>query len=107
MPADWIEASRPPRIPLTNAHASAMTPLVLLLMHIRWWTFGLVVATCVGIFILSIKGRSVTWLLRKGKCYLRRQRVSARPLYFRRRAQMVRSYDEVDIEVLRSGEHGA
>lgn len=103
MPADWIEASRPPRVPFTNAHASALTPVVLLLVHIRWWTAGIVFATCAVIFVLSIKGRSATWLLRKAKSSLRRQRVSARPVYYRRRAQLVRSHDQVEIDLLRHG----
>jgi hypothetical protein len=101
MPATWIEACRPPQVPGTQAHASALTPIVFLLVHVSWITFGLVLLTATGVATLSIKGRSVTWLVRKVKCNLRGRRVSARPVWFRRRSQLVRSHGDIDMSVLR------
>ena len=101
MSATWIEAALPPRIPFTNAHASACTPLVFLLVHISWTTFLMVLATIVAIAFLSIKGRTVSWLLRKGKCNLRGRKLYARPVWYRRRLMRLESHGDVDISVFR------
>ena len=101
MSAPWIEASRPPKVPGTDAHAACMTPLVFLILHISWITFGLVVAMIIAIGILSVQGRSVKWLLQKGKCKLRGGRVSARPLFYRRRANNAKSYDDCEMSLFR------
>jgi len=103
MSAIWIEASRPPKLPGTNAHASAVTPLIFLLVHVSWITFSLVIATIVAVATLSIKGRTVSWLLRKTKCNLRGRKLHARPVWYRRRVLRVRSHSDVPIEVFRQG----
>lgn len=103
MSATWIEASRPPKIPLTNAHASACTPVVFLLAHISMTTILLVLFTIIAVAILSIKGRTVTWLIRKAKCNLRGRKLHARPVWYRRRMLRVQSHDGLDISMLRQG----
>lgn len=101
MPAAWVEASRPPKLPGTNAHASAATPVVFFLVHFAWVTFFLVLATVIAVAILSIQGRSVTWLLRKAKCNLRGKKLYARPVWYRRRVLNTRSYSSIDIRTFR------
>lgn len=103
MSEHWVDAARPPKIPMTNAHASAFTPLVFMVMHFSMVTFMIVVATILFIAILSIKGRSVAWLLRKGKGNLRHRRLHARPVYFRRRFLRLQSHSSTDIRALRAG----
>lgn len=104
MSAAWIEASRIPKVPGTNAHASAITPLVFLILHVSWFTVGIVMSVVIVIAYLSIKGRQVTWLFRKYKCALRGGVVSARPLYYRRRALKVQSHDDCDMATFRKFE---
>lgn len=101
MSVPWIEASRPPCVPGTSAHASAITPVIFLILHVSWLTAGIVLAVVVGIAILSIKGRSVTWLLSKAKSRLRGGVVSARPYYYRRRINRVQSYDDCEMSIFR------
>lgn len=102
MPAAWVEASRPPKIPGTNAHASAATPIVGLLVHISWFTFGVVLVTMIAVAVLSIRGRKVSWLLRKLKCNLRGRKLYARPVWYRRRVLRTFSHDALSVEVFRS-----
>lgn len=101
MSVPWVEASRSPKVPGTNAHASSITPLVFLVLHVSWFTFGIVLFVIVWVAYLSIKGRSVTWLLNKIKSKARAGRVSARPFYYRRRAIRIESYDESNISLFR------
>lgn len=103
MPATWIEAARPPKIPLTNAHASACTPVVFLLVHISWFTFVMVILTVIAVAILSIKGRTVSWLVRKSKCNLRGRKLHARPVWYRRRMLRVTSHGSLGVSFLRQG----
>lgn len=103
MPAAWVEASRAPKLPGTNAHASCLTPLVFFLVHISWTTLAIVILTVVFVVILSIKGRSVSWLLRKIKCNLRGRKLYARPVWFRRRMLRVASHSDLDIDIFRGG----
>jgi hypothetical protein len=101
MSAIWIEASRIPTIPGTKAHAAAITPLMLLILHISLFTLLIVVAVIFAIVILAIKDRQLPWLIRKAKCRLRGYTLSARPIYYRRRAMLLQSFSELDVEVLR------
>lgn len=101
MSVPWIEASRAPNVPLTNAHASAITPVIFLILHVSWMTVGIVFAVIVCIVILAIKGRSVTWLLNKAKSRMRGGVVSARPFYYRRRVNRVQSYDDCEMSIFR------
>jgi len=101
MSVAWIEASRTPKVPGTNAHASAFTPIIFLIAKISWFTLGIVMAVVVCIAYLSIKGREVTWLVRKGKSSLRGGKVSARPFYYRRRALRVQSHSDCEMSALR------
>ena len=104
MPAVWVEAARPPRIPMTNAHASCSTPLAFFLLHFAWSTFAVVMMAVVLVAFLSIKGRSVTWLVRKTKCNLRGRVLEARPSAYRRRVLRLQSHGSLDVSVLRQGE---
>lgn len=104
MSAAWVDASRSPVVPGTNAHASAMTPLLFLIVHFSLITLGILMAVVFSVAYLSIKGLSVLWLLRKGKSRLRGQRISARPLFYWRRAIRVRSHGDCDMSVFRKVE---
>lgn len=102
MSVDWIEASRSPLIPGTRAHASAITPLVLFLVHIAWWTLGVVMSVVITLAILNSRGITMSWLLRRQKSRLRGGRLSARPVFYRRRLLQSQSIAQMDVKVLRA-----
>ena len=104
MSAPWIEAARSPTVPGTNAHASTITPVIFMILHVSWVTFAIVMVVIIWIAFLSVKGRSVSWLLSKTKSWLRGRLVSARPFYYRRRSNNIQSYDECDISEFRKVE---
>jgi hypothetical protein len=102
MVAPWVKASMVPRIPGTNAHAGALTPLGGLLVYFSWITFFVVVATTVGVIVLSMKGIEAGWLLRRTKARLRGHRVHSRPVFLRRRMLRMVATDEVSMGILRT-----
>jgi len=102
MPAAWVEASRPPKVPGTNAHASAMTPLAFVVFNFTsLLLWGIVFAVAIGIGYLSLKGRQMGWIVRRMKCRLRGGRISARPVFYRRRMCKTSSHGEVEMSVFR------
>lgn len=102
MPAPWVEASRPPRVPGTNAHASAMTPIIFVIFNALSLVTWLIVLSVVAVVVtLSLKGHQMGWIVRRAKSRLRGARVSARPLFYRRRVIKSRSHSEVDMSVFR------
>jgi hypothetical protein len=100
--APWVKASLMARIPGTNAHASATTPIVGLFVHFSWATFGLVALVTLVVVILSAKGLSASWLLFRAKARLRDNKVHSRPVFLRRRMQRMVSTDVVPLQILRS-----
>jgi hypothetical protein len=101
MNALWVDASRYPRIPGTPVHASALTPIIFLVLHISWFTLGLVLLVAVGVIYLTVRRLSLMWAVRMLKSKLRGKRVSARPLMYRRRCQLVNSYGDCDMNEFR------
>lgn len=101
MNALWVDASRCPRIPGTPVHASALTPIIFLVLHISWFTLGLVLFVTVGVVYLTVRRLSLMWAVRMFKSKLRGNRVSARPLMYRRRCLLSRSYGECDMSEFR------
>lgn len=90
------------RIPGTNAHASATTPVVGLFIKFSWLTFGLFMLVTIAVVVLSAKGLSAAWILRRGKARLRDNKVHSRPVFIRRRMQRMVSTDQVRLQILRS-----
>jgi hypothetical protein len=90
------------RIPGTNAHASATTPIVGLLVKFSWMTVGLVLLVTIVVVVLSAKGLSASWILRRGKARLRDNKVHSRPVFIRRRMQRMVPADVVGLQILRS-----
>ena len=101
MSAAWIDASRPPRIPGTNCHAVGLTPMMFLILHISWFTLGLVVISAISVLYLSFKKLNISWLTRYFQGLMRARRISSRPLMYRRRRQLVYSYSECTMQQLR------
>ncbi len=99
---DWMEACLIPVIPGTSVHAGALTPLFFIVFHFSWVTFGLVLLSAIAVGVLSSMGRPVPWLVRRLASRLRRGRVEARPLFYRRRTQAARVWDDIPIEQLRA-----
>jgi intracellular multiplication protein IcmT len=95
--ANWVNASRPPVIPGTSIHASTLSPVVLMLVYFAWITF-FIAAFCISFMgILRLKGRSLTWLIRKTKWRLRGRQVQARPVWYRRRFNRIETLDTAGI----------
>lgn len=94
---NWVHASRSPVIPGTSIHASTLTPSVFMLVYFAWITFIVAASCIVFMAALSMKGRSLTWVLRKTKWKLRGCQVQARPLWYRRRFNRLETLDTAGI----------
>jgi hypothetical protein len=53
----WRESARPLRLFIFSAYA--VVPLVLFILHIKYWTLGLLVATFVGLWYIERKGFTI------------------------------------------------
>lgn len=95
--ANWVNASRSPTIPGTSIHASTLTPSVFMLVYFSWATFFISAFCIVFMGVLRVKGRSLTWLIRKTKWKLRGRQVQARPLWYRRRFNRIETIDTAGI----------
>ena len=47
----WRESARPARLAFMSAYVGI--PLMLFLLHIRWWTFGVLVATIIVMTVIE------------------------------------------------------
>ena len=101
MNALWVDASRYPRIPGTQVHASALTPILFFVLHMSWFTLAMVLIVMVGVIYLTVRRLSLMWAVRVFKSKLRGNRLSARPLMYRRRCLLTRSYGECDMQEFR------
>lgn len=90
----WVNVVKPVMIPGTPLRASVTIPILLFAIHIRWWTFSVLIGVIVWMIFLKIKGRSGLWLWRKLKARARGYVVSARPVWYRRRFNRLESFDE-------------
>lgn len=85
--ADWVRVTDGPVLPGTPLHAVIALPILMILVMPRFWTVMLLVGVAVFMAILQIKGRSFSWLVRYLKGRMRGRRLSARPVWYRRRMQ--------------------
>lgn len=94
--SDWRDASMSPVVPGTTVHASCLTPAFFVLLNMTSWvTWALVFLAIVLVSILSMKGRSIAWIVRRTLSRMRRQTVQARPAYYLRRTRGVISWDDI------------
>lgn len=93
MSVRWVNASKSPFIPGTRVHAVSLTPLVFMLVYFSWLTFFLTLSVVTFMSVLSMKGRTLTWLLRKMRGRLRGFEVQARPFWYLRRFNRLESVD--------------
>jgi intracellular multiplication protein IcmT len=100
MAAEWTQAVRGAHLLWFPIPAYSALPILLWVMHARMWTFILAISVCVILAILKTQGRTVPWVLRRLKSKLRGGVVLARPVWFRRRTQHLKSFDLVDLRNL-------
>lgn len=96
MLATWPKSAFPVNVPGTPIHSSALLPFLLMMMHVRLWTFLLAITTIVVLTIMRKKGRTATWMLRRFKCRLRGNRVMARPVFYVRRMSRIEGFDTLE-----------
>ncbi len=97
MSADWTQATRGTHLLWLPIPAYAGLPILLWVMHARVWTFLLAIAICVVLSVLRAKGRSVPWVIRRIKCYMRAGVVQARTVWYLRRLRHLESFDLVNL----------
>lgn len=77
--AHWRDTSRPTRFWIFDFRAAF--PLILFLLHIRWWTFYTAVAAIILLSLLERYGFAVNVFLRWLRSTLAGRRKTARPWY--------------------------
>lgn len=98
MSASWIEACRRPVVPGTKIHAAALTPMVLWMVWWSWTTFWIVLIVTIVAVYLQIKGRQLSWVLRRFKAKVRGEVLQARPVWYQRRRTRIESYDLIRLD---------
>lgn len=73
----WRDSARTPRFFFVDAYAAL--PLVLLLLHIRWWTFGLAVSATLFFGLLERFGFTIPVFMRWLRVFIGGQYKFARP----------------------------
>lgn len=73
----WRDSARSPRFFLVDARAAF--PIFLFLMHIRWWTFSLVIISAVFFGIIEHYGFTVPVFLRWLRNFLAGKTKSSQP----------------------------
>lgn len=99
MLATWPKTALSTKLPGTPIHSSAMLPLLLMMMHIRLWTFILALVFIVVLTVMRQKGRTITWMFRRLKSNLRGGRVAARPVFYVRRMSRIEGFDTLQYPV--------
>jgi hypothetical protein len=97
MAAEWTQAVRGVHLLWFPIPAYSALPILVWVMHARLWTFVLALTVCGVLAVLKAKGRTVPWVLRRLKSRLRGGVVLARPVWYRRRAQHLKSFDLVEL----------
>lgn len=98
MSTEWTQAVRGTQLLWLPIPAYSGLPILLWVMHARTWTFLLAIAVGVTLAILKMKGRTVPWILRRARMFLRKGLVRARTLWFLRRARNLDSFDLVNLK---------
>ena len=95
--SDWSQAARKVHFFWVPIPAYAFLPFALTLFHMRIWTVVLTLVVVAVLGYLSWKGRRVDWILRRARLKLRMGGMQARPLWYRRRTQTLRSLDVINL----------
>lgn len=101
MSAQWVKSGLPPRAGALPAWV--VLPLPFQIFNITspaMWAVTLF-ALGLGIFLQS-KGRTLLWVMRRGRSRLRGYSVQARPIGYRRATTMDVSVDEFDFDKWRA-----
>lgn len=85
--ADWVRVTDGPVLPGTPFHAVIAVPILMILVMPRLWTAVVLLGVAVFMGYLHLRGRRFSWLVRYIKSRLRGRRLSARPVWYRRRMQ--------------------
>lgn len=85
--ADWVRVTDGPVLPGTPLHAVISLPMLMILVMPRLWTVLLLLSMAAFMVFLEIRGRNFTWLVLYVKSRLRGRKLSARPVWYRRRMQ--------------------
>ena len=95
--ADWTQATKGAQLLWLPIPAYSGLPILLWILHARVWTFVLAISICVVLSILRAKGRTVPWVVRRTKSYMRAGVVQARTIWYLRRVRTLDSFDLVDL----------
>lgn len=79
VPGYWRDSARTPRFFVVDAYAAF--PLVLFLLHIRWWTFYLAIATMIFFSIIERFNFTVPVFMRWARCQLAGNVRVAKPVW--------------------------
>jgi len=96
----WSQAPRKVHFFWLPIPAYAFLPFAVTLFHLRLWTIGLTVLVVAVLGYLSWKGRTVQWIARRAQLKLRMGGMHARPIWYRRRTQILQSLDVVRLPQL-------
>lgn len=96
----WSQAPRKVHFFWLPIPAYAFLPFALTLFHLRIWTICLTLVVVAVLSYLSWKGRTVQWVMRRAQLKLRMGGMHARPVWYRRRTQMLQSLDVVPLPKL-------
>ncbi len=89
----WSQAPRKVHFFWLPIPAYAFLPFAVTVFHLRLWTVCLTLVVVAILGYLSWKGRTVQWILRRAQLRQRQGGMQARPVWYRRRRQTLRSLD--------------
>lgn len=94
----WTQAAKEAQLFIVPIPAYAGIPLLFWIFIQTVWFFVIAMIVCGVLAYLRKKGRTVPWVIRKFKGWLRGGVVHARPVFYRRRMQTLGSYDLVELK---------
>lgn len=97
MSSDWTNAVKGVRFLWFPIPAYSSVSVLIWIMHARIWTFILALVMVGVLTYLHFRGRSVPWVIRRFRSYLRGGVVNARSVWYRRRVQHIESFDLIDL----------
>lgn len=98
MSSEWTQATRGAQLLWLPIPAYAGLPILIWIMHARVWTFVVAISICIALSVLRAKGRTVPWVIRRIKCYLRANVVPARTIWYWSRVRHLDSFDLVSLK---------
>lgn len=90
----WAQAARGAHFFWFPIPAYAMLPFMLWIFIQTWWMFLFAVVVCLMLSVLKMRGRSVSWVIRRVHCRIRGGRVYARTIFYRRRVNLRLNLEE-------------